>query len=69
MKQNIKAWDDVDNHYPLLVKLAQRETPQGERVNVSRIVRRAIRAELVRCKLIRETKRKAPAVVAPGGAE
>lgn len=66
IKQNVKAWDDVDNHWPLLVKLAQRETLQGERVNVSRIIRRAIRAELVRCKMIRERKKNpAPAAVVP----
>jgi hypothetical protein len=67
IKQKIKAWDDVDNYWPLLMKLAQRETPEGERVNVSRIIRRAIRAELVRCKMIRERKAKPAMAPAPGG--
>jgi hypothetical protein len=58
IKQHIRTWDDVNNFYPKLLRLASREAPEGEKPNVSRIIRRAIRAELERCGMIRKRKPK-----------
>lgn len=56
LKQKLIAFDDLDGYGPLLDKLAWKEAPPGERPLRSRIIRRAIRAELIFRRMIRPTK-------------
>jgi Arc/MetJ-type ribon-helix-helix transcriptional regulator len=46
--QHIKTWDDTEAHYPILRVLADAEAEEGNRANVSTLVRRAIREYLER---------------------
>lgn len=56
VKQKLVVFDDLDGYGPLLDKLAWKEAPPGERPLRSRIIRRAIRAELIYRRMIRPTK-------------
>ena len=63
-RQKLMAFEDTEEFGPLLMRLALKECDPGERPNVSKIIRRAIRAELVRCRMIRQgTKREKPGAV------
>lgn len=55
-KQRLIVFDDIDEYGPLLDKLAARECLPGDRPSRSRIIRRAIRAELIYRRMIRPTK-------------
>lgn len=55
-KQRLIVFDDIDEYGPLMDKLAARECLPGDRPSKSRIIRRAIRAELIYRRMIRPTK-------------
>jgi hypothetical protein len=69
-KQSNRVFDDREGYYRLLQKLAERETPPGEKPNVSVIIRRFLREGLERAGLLRVRKSKIAnrkSAIVPGG--